>query len=708
MSGNNSFFYSQHQIPQKTADTAVNIFQSSVTPNIGSINSNNNSFVTDNNIYGIPNQIMAPIQTHPHLHPHPHPLTPNSTSTTTTTTTAFQLHAQPTAIYNTSYMNPIPGNNNNTDNNNNISTRNFKSDGHRLLASRATSGTSNNFNSLVSSYNPQIVFSPSYVIPTNPTPTTLRNFANSGNEMKSFTPSVNSMNVNGMKWNANNDANFGFTLKSAKITEFPTMYKDSSLSVYESKDNNNENSTKESQTKSNENEDINNTSFSSTNDRKEVKVKLEDNYKIKLEDDDSSSLEDTKIRKNLHSSASVSKVTKPQSQYRNKSPPFVAPTSLPSSSSSSSSALINSKLRNGRGDYSGKSSSSGSYNNNNHNHNNNNHNNNNGGGNKSNYGASSNSTSSSGSNLAVCFKNDYSNHYVHSGILPIKYIRNISEKVEGYPKLQKLLKLKEEQISKYSTKGYGCRVKPENMSRVLNDWCSNYNIGFDVIMIGALTENQLIYSLLFSLPIDKLCNRPGFLFIWASTKKISELSRLLSDSNSWAKRFRRSEELIFVPTDKNSPYYPKDSDIPEEQLCETLQWHCWMCITGTVRRSTDNKLIHCNIDTDLSIENESTKKSAVPDQIYKVAENFSSSTRRLHIIPSRSGIDNPVRLRKGWVIMSPDVMLNNFEPNLYKSEINKVGTNIPLNDEIEQLRPKSPSSTNNNHNNNNINKSDRR
>ncbi|GMF05885.1 unnamed protein product [[Candida] boidinii] len=133
-----------------------------------------------------------------------------------------------------------------------------------------------------------------------------------------------------------------------------------------------------------------------------------------------------------------------------------------------------------------------------------------------------------------------------------------------------------------------------------------------------------------------------------------------------------------------------------------------MCITGTVRRSTDNKLIHCNIDTDLSIENESTKKSAVPDQIYKVAENFSSSTRRLHIIPSRSGIDNPVRLRKGWVIMSPDVMLNNFEPNLYKSEINKVGTNIPLNDEIEQLRPKSPSSTNNNHNNNNINKSDRR
>ncbi|OWB68123.1 hypothetical protein B5S33_g1988 [[Candida] boidinii] len=644
---------------------------------------------------------MAPVQTHSH------PQTPTSTSTTTTTTTAFQLHAQPNAIYNTRYMNPvISGNNNN--NSNNISTRNFKSDGHRLLASRATSGTASNFNSLVSPYNSQIVFSPSYMVPTNPTPTTLRNYANSGNEVRSFTPSVSSMNVNGMKWNTNSDPNFGFTLKSAKVTEFSKNHKDSSFSGYETKDDN-ESSIKGSQTKSNDN--IGNTSFSSSADHEKVKVKLEDDYKIKLEDN--FSLEDTKPRKDSHSSASASKITKPQSQYRSRSPiPFTAPTSLPSSSSSSS-ALRNSKLRNSRGDYSGKSSSNGSYNNNNnnsHNHNNN-HNNN-----KSNYGASSSSSSSSGSNLAVCFKNDYSNHYVHSGVLPIKYIRNISEKVEGYPKLQKLLKLKEEQISKHSTKGYGSRVKPENMSRVLNDWCSNHNIGFDVIMIGALTENQLIYSLLFSLPIDKLCNRPGFLFIWASTKKISELSRLLSDSNSWAKRFRRSEELIFVPTDKNSPYYPRDSDIPEEQLCETLQWHCWMCITGTVRRSTDNKLIHCNIDTDLSIENESTKKSAVPDQIYKVAENFSSSTRRLHIIPSRSGIDNPVRLRKGWVIMSPDVMLNNFEPNSYKSEINKVGTNIPLNDEIEQLRPKSPSSANNynnnnnnnNNNNSNNNKSDRR
>ena len=68
--------------------------------------------------------------------------------------------------------------------------------------------------------------------------------------------------------------------------------------------------------------------------------------------------------------------------------------------------------------------------------------------------------------------------------------------------------------------------------------------------------------------------------------------------------------MIFLPIDDKSPYYPHDSGATEViPLFERQQWHCWMCITGTVRRSTDNHLIHCNIDTDLQIESQVTKQS---------------------------------------------------------------------------------------------------
>lgn len=87
------------------------------------------------------------------------------------------------------------------------------------------------------------------------------------------------------------------------------------------------------------------------------------------------------------------------------------------------------------------------------------------------------------------------------------------------------------------------------------------------------------------------------------------------------KKFRRSEELVFVPIDKNSPFFP-GIEQEDTTLIERMQWHCWMCITGTVRRSTDGHLIHCNIDTDMTIETQDTKNNAVPDHLYRVVENF--------------------------------------------------------------------------------------
>lgn len=306
------------------------------------------------------------------------------------------------------------------------------------------------------------------------------------------------------------------------------------------------------------------------------------------------------------------------------------------------------------------------------------------------------------------FESDYSNNYIHSNNPPIHYIENINDPLEGYPKLRKLHELKKAQISDHATDRYGVRCEPHQIIPTLNTWINQYRLQFDVIMVGALTDNQFIYPLLSQLPLHKLCLKPGFLFIWASTHKIKELTALFN-SDSWGKKFRRLEELIFVPLNKNSPYYPKtewnDSKVP---LFERQQWHCWMCITGTVRRSTDNHLIHCNVDTDLQIETNNGRSdftNAVPDNLYKVVENFSNSQRRLHIIPSYVKNDLYVKLRPGWVIILPDSMLNNFDPRKYQEQLLRKslvkgknslsgagGTSylVPQTNEIEELRPKSP------------------
>lgn len=325
---------------------------------------------------------------------------------------------------------------------------------------------------------------------------------------------------------------------------------------------------------------------------------------------------------------------------------------------------------------------------------------------------------------------DYCNRYIHTGQSGIKYIRNVNNSVEGYPKLAKLHHLKRLQVKKHSLQPYGVRCATNQIVPTLNRWIEIYNLKFDVIMIGALVENQFILPILNSIPIHRLCSKPGFLFIWSTTQKIQELTKLLNNEN-FNKRFRRSEELIFLPIDKKSPYYPKGAEASSETipLFERQQWHCWMCITGTVRRSTDNYLIHCNIDTDLQIESttptSATKKkspsgglpanNAVPEAIYRVAENFSNANRRLHLIPSKLGFDTPVRLRPGWVIMGPDVLINNFDPSKYNEELHAKsmikykqnpnthghshGSNhtivstqflVPQTNEIEDLRPKSP------------------
>ena len=123
---------------------------------------------------------------------------------------------------------------------------------------------------------------------------------------------------------------------------------------------------------------------------------------------------------------------------------------------------------------------------------------------------------------------DYANNYVHSGTLPVTYISNVENATQGYPRLQKLKDLKKDQILKHAITPCGARVRSQDIVSTLHTWIHEYNLQFDVVMIGALVDNQFIRPILEQLPLHRLCAKPGFLFVWATSRKIQKLSKILA------------------------------------------------------------------------------------------------------------------------------------------------------------------------------------
>lgn len=283
------------------------------------------------------------------------------------------------------------------------------------------------------------------------------------------------------------------------------------------------------------------------------------------------------------------------------------------------------------------------------------------------------------------FGNDYNDHYLHSGVLPQLHIMNSEEQFVGYPKLIKLHELKKAQNEKFAGSQYGCRVTPSQMRSCLNDW-SVKGINFDVVMINGCINATPSYETLISLPIQKVTPRPSILFLWVPGPQL-ELGRKALEQ--WG--FRRSEDIVYFAKSSSSLHFPKGRATSPDDCVVKTTWHCLMGLKGTLRRSDDTDLINCNVDTDIILESDTERPNIIPESMYNVIENFSLMTRRLHVIPAYAPLDKPVRIRKGWVVMSPDVFLDNFDPSRFLSEKNSSnGYMIPVDSEIDSLRPKTP------------------
>lgn len=290
------------------------------------------------------------------------------------------------------------------------------------------------------------------------------------------------------------------------------------------------------------------------------------------------------------------------------------------------------------------------------------------------------------------FGNDYSSYYVNSKVLPQNFVQNIDSPQMGYPRLQKLHELKREHTAAFSALPVSVRVPSVSIPEYV-DKLGDSGARFDVVMVHGCLDYFPLQQLA-NLRIDKISSKPSLVFLWCPNAEIGNARWLLE---KWG--FRNAEDITYLVSSQSSAHAPKEyrfgypgNPCSKQNLFKHSTWHCLMGLRGTLRRSTDIDLIHCNVDTDVIIEkaNGSLPKrtNIVPNEIYDLVENFTSMGRKIHIVASESTEQLPVRPRPGWVVVSPNAFqMGKLEPQNYRFR-----SILPFVDELENLRPRTPQS----------------
>jgi hypothetical protein len=106
---------------------------------------------------------------------------------------------------------------------------------------------------------------------------------------------------------------------------------------------------------------------------------------------------------------------------------------------------------------------------------------------------------------------------------------------------------------------------------------------FDVILL----RPQGTWQETAALPIRNISSDPGFVFLWVGKGDDEGLEKGRECFAKWG--FRRAEDMKM------------QGGTGGEGLFASSKEHCLMGIRGTVRRSTDTRFVHCNVDTDILV-----------------------------------------------------------------------------------------------------------
>ncbi|CAK9223059.1 unnamed protein product [Sphagnum troendelagicum] len=303
-------------------------------------------------------------------------------------------------------------------------------------------------------------------------------------------------------------------------------------------------------------------------------------------------------------------------------------------------------------------------------------------------------------------QNDYSQHFVDTGLRPQNFIRDVelADRFEEYPKLKELITRKDRLIADRATPPMymQCDLRTTELQP------ETFGTKFDVILVDPPWEEYVRRAPgigdsmewwspedIQNLRIEAIADTPAFIFLWVGDAEGLEQGRHCL--KKWG--FRRCEDICWVKTNRENPTPALRHD--SNTLFQHSKEHCLMGIKGTVRRSSDGHIIHANVDTDIIISEEPEYGSTTkPEELYHIIEHFAQGQRRIELF----GEDH--NIRAGWVTVGKGLTSSNFNPQIYgkyftdaEGKVWQGGRGNPPIDaphlvgttpEIEALRPKSP------------------
>lgn len=305
-------------------------------------------------------------------------------------------------------------------------------------------------------------------------------------------------------------------------------------------------------------------------------------------------------------------------------------------------------------------------------------------------------------------RNDYCQTFLDKGLRPQNFIRDLdyANRYSEYPKIERLIKLKDEIISKRATPGMSlkCDLKTFDLSTL--------GTKFDVVLLDPPWEEYRERVAGMYVPEEDLstwsieelrqlkigeCTEPqSFCFLWCGEQHLEHARELFK---RWG--FRRVEDICWVKTNREAKLEGgkvKQQTIMygETSMLQRTKEHCLVGVKGTLKRSIDTHFLHANCDVDLIMEEEksfgSTQK---PTELYETIEHFCLGRRRLELF----GLDR--NLRDGWLTIGNGLTASNWNKEAYLSWFEGDGVWPQVQDykggkllgsvaEIDALRPKSP------------------
>lgn len=306
-------------------------------------------------------------------------------------------------------------------------------------------------------------------------------------------------------------------------------------------------------------------------------------------------------------------------------------------------------------------------------------------------------------------RNDYCQTFVDTGLRPQNFIRDLDypNRYSEYPKIERLICLKDTILAKRATPGMSLRAELKNFD------LASLGTKFDVILIDPpWSEYQARVSGLYvphedltpwtldelkDLKIGEIADTQSFCFLWCGESHLEDGRALFK---RWG--FRRVEDICWVKTnrvaqvDERGRVKQGSVMYGDTSILQRTKEHCVLGVKGTLKRSEDTHFIHANCDTDLIMMEEKEFGSTFkPTELYETIEHFCLGRRRLELF----GLDR--NMRDGWLTLGRGLTTTNWNKSLYLSwfegdtmwpEVQdhvggRLVGSIP---EIDALRPKSP------------------